>query len=155
MLIRNFRDGDEESLWRVFYSAIHVTASADYSAEQIEVWATSVNPDMAKWTIRMREMQPFVAENEGAIVGYADVQTSGYIDHFFVSPTMARQGVGSALIKRIHDEAENRKITILSAIVSITAKPFFESWKFEVQKSQTSFFGGIYFNNFQCASILA
>ena len=33
------------------------------------------------------------------IVGYADVQANGYIDHFFVSPSVARRGVGWAIKK--------------------------------------------------------
>src|SRR5436190_16410909 len=101
MLIRRFREGDERALWEVFFSAIHETASEDYTPEQIDAWAPR-NFDSIKWANRMLGIQPFVAELDGNIVGYADVQASGYIDHFFVSPTVARRGIGSLLMRRLH-----------------------------------------------------
>ncbi|KAA8701490.1 GNAT family N-acetyltransferase [Pseudomonas cannabina] len=45
-------------------------------------------------------MNPFVAVLDDHIVGYADVQASGYIDHFFVSGFHARQGIGQRLRRR-------------------------------------------------------
>jgi hypothetical protein len=39
----------------------------------------------------MQGIRPFVAEDEGHIVGYADIQPSGYIDHFFVAGGHARR----------------------------------------------------------------
>ena len=33
----------------------------------------------------MQALRPLVAEEDGRVVGYADLQASGYIDHFFVS----------------------------------------------------------------------
>ena len=50
-------------------------------------------------TFDSNKTKPFVAEIEGQIVGYADLQEDGYIDHFFVSGSMARRGVGSALMR--------------------------------------------------------
>ncbi|CAN5408104.1 GNAT family N-acetyltransferase [soil metagenome] len=149
MLIREFQEGDELSLWNVFYSAVHVTTAADYSPEQIELWATTVNPDMAKWTNRMRGIRPFVAESDGEIVGYADVQPNGYIDHVFVSPTVARRGVGSALMRRILETARDRGMSVLTSNVSVTAQPFFYYWGFEIQSMNPACICGITFRNFQ------
>ncbi|MBP6110529.1 MAG: GNAT family N-acetyltransferase, partial [Rhodocyclaceae bacterium] len=84
MKIRRFGIGDELALHRVFFSAIHDIAVHDYTPEQIDAWAPA-NIDAEKWADRMRGINPFVAEMDGEIVGYADVQSSGLIDHFFVS----------------------------------------------------------------------
>src|SRR5690242_15293661 len=105
-LIRDFQEADASALWRVYHSAIHGIASADYSPEQIAAWAPE-QFDPAKWLNRLQEIKPFVAERRGLVVAYADVQPTGYIDHFFVSPTAARQGVGSLLMQRIHDTARS------------------------------------------------
>ena len=58
-LIRNFCVGDEIDLSRVFQSSIRELASADYTIEQIEVWA-GASFDLEKWVKRIRELKPFV-----------------------------------------------------------------------------------------------
>lgn len=80
--IRRYRPDDAPALWDVYYSAIHQVAATDYSQEQIDAWAPS-DFDPSKWAERMRGIAPFVAERDGTIIGYADVQPNGYIDHFF------------------------------------------------------------------------
>ena len=65
-------------------------------------------------------------------MGYADVQGSGYIDHFFVSGWHPRQGIGSALMKFIESEAVHMGVTELTSNVSRTAQPFFARFGFVV-----------------------
>lgn len=153
MQIRAFRIGDEPALWTVFYSAIHGTAAADYTPEQIAVWAPAP-PDFARWAERMRGLQPFVVEHDGQIVGYADLQHDGYIDHFFVAAASARQGVGSRLMAHIHTNAQAAQIAQLFAEVSITARPFFEKWGFVVQQQQSVDVRGVLLTNFRMQKIL-
>ncbi len=131
MEIRRFRTGDEDALFQVFLSAVHDIASRDYTAAQIEAWApTDIAPK--EWASRMRALRPFVVEVEGEIAGYADIQPNGYIDHFFVSGAHTRQGVGTLLMSRIHDEAKLLGIRELTADVSKTAEPFFLHCGFHV-----------------------
>ncbi|EBV9523195.1 GNAT family N-acetyltransferase, partial [Salmonella enterica subsp. enterica serovar Typhimurium var. 5-] len=73
----------------------------------------------------IKELQPFVVELDGEIAGYADVQPNGYIDHFFVSGTYSRQGVGTLLMNCIHEEARQRGISELTSNVSKAAEVFF------------------------------
>jgi putative acetyltransferase len=98
---RDFRLGDEMALYAVFDSAVHQLASRDYTPEQINAWAPRTI-DREAWVHRMQAIRPFVMEHSGHIVGYADVQSSGYVDHFYVSGTYARQGIGTKLMSRIH-----------------------------------------------------
>src|SRR5580704_6773468 len=91
--IRPYKPGEEQALFAVYYSAIHLTASRDYTPEQIQAWAPK-GLDMNLWACRIRGINPFVAESNGEVVGYADLQANGYIDHFFVSGTHARRGIG-------------------------------------------------------------
>jgi len=131
MIIRDFRIGDEMALHAVFFSAVRRTASRDYSPEQIEAWAPEAF-DRDDWTQRMRGIRPFVVEDAGEVVAYADVQPDGYIDHFFVSGSRARQGIGSMLMQRIHEAARARAIGELTSNVSRTAQPLFERFGFVV-----------------------
>lgn len=131
--IRPFQVGDEPALYRVHHEAIHRVASRDYTPEQILAWAPA-RPDPGPWAIKMRHLQPFVAEVDEVIAGYADLQPSGYIDHFFVSADFPRRGVGRMLMERIHEEAAHRAIGELTADVSKTAQPFFARFGFEIME---------------------
>jgi len=131
MIIRRFRIGDEIALFRVFYSAIHDIASHDYTRDQVDAWAPA-DLDQTLWAEHLRNLRPFVAEVDGKIVGYADIQPNGYIDHFFVSGTHPRQGIGTLLMNRIHEEARLLGIDELTSDVSTTAETFFELHGFHV-----------------------
>jgi putative acetyltransferase len=131
MEIRRFRLGDEAALFRVYFTAIHEIASSDYSPEQLDAWAPS-DLDPALWASRVQGIRPFVAWLGDEIVGYADVQLNGYIDHFFVSGAHPRQGIGTRLMARIHEEAELLGLTELTSDVSMTAEPFFALHGFKV-----------------------
>jgi putative acetyltransferase len=96
VLVRRYKPGEEPSLFGVYHSAIHLVASHDYSPEQIAAWAPD-DLDAALWEKRIRGINPFVAVPDGAVVAYADLQPSGYIDHFFVSGAYPRRGFGAML----------------------------------------------------------
>lgn len=92
----------------------------------------------------MREIRPFVVEDGlGRIVAYADVQPNGYIDHFFVSGAYARQGIGRLLMSRIHDEAHEKGIFVLTSDVSRTAQPFFRKFGFSVIEERAPVVRGV------------
>ncbi|MCP1727424.1 putative acetyltransferase [Natronospira proteinivora] len=129
MHIRRFRIGEERELFGVFHSAIHRVASRDYTPEQINAWAP-VRLDQELWARKIRDIKPFVAEINGKIVGYADLQPSGYIDHFFVSGYHPGQGIGRLLMSTLHSEAVSLGLTELTSDVSRTAQPFFEKFGF-------------------------
>ncbi|MDR7092576.1 GNAT family N-acetyltransferase [Hydrogenophaga laconesensis] len=133
--VRRFRAGDEAALHAVHHGAIHRTASRDYTPEQLNAWSPA-DHDARAWARRMQDIRPFVAEVDGAIAGYADMQPSGYIDHFFVSPDFARQGVGSLLMRQIHEEAARQGIDELTSDVSLTAQPFFARNGFEIAEQR-------------------
>lgn len=131
LAIRRFAPGDEPALHRVFLSAIHGTASRDYTPEQIQAWAPA-DLDPQFWAERMRGIQPFVAEAAGSVAGYADVQADGYIDHFFVAAEAGGRGVGRLLMERIHEEGRVLQLAELTSDVSLTAEPFFAHFGFAV-----------------------
>ncbi|TDN49517.1 GNAT family N-acetyltransferase [Scandinavium goeteborgense] len=131
MDVRRFMDSDEIALLPVFLSSVRNIASRDYTPEQIEAWAPT-NIDQKKWFSHIKELRPFVVTVGEEIVGYADVQSNGYIDNFFVSGTWSKQGVGTLLMNRIHEEARMLGIVELSSDVSVTAESFFLHHGFHV-----------------------
>ncbi len=84
----------------------------------------------------MTDIEPYIAELNGEIVGYADLQNDGLIDHFFCHQAHQREGIGRALMTHILAQGKQQKIKHYFAQVSITAKPFFEHFGFKVVKQQ-------------------
>lgn len=93
MPIRNLHPGDEPALRAVFYSSVHDLARRHYTAEQLAVWAPR-QYDVAQWGERLRGNRPFIAEVDGCIAGFADLQDSGCVDHFCVAGACAGPGAG-------------------------------------------------------------
>ncbi len=123
IIVREFKIGDEEGLWTVFYSSIHQVCCNHYTEEQIKAWAPS-DLDPAIWISKMQSIKPFVAVTDKKVIGYADLQEDGKIDHFFVHGDHQSQGVGQNLMNKILEKGANKKR--LYSEVSHTAKPFYE-----------------------------
>ena len=102
----------------------------------------------------MRGIQPFVAEIDGLPVGYADVQASGYVDHFFVSGRHPRRGIGRSLMDIIESEARRLQINELSSDVSRSAQPFFERFGWQVVEQQVKIVRGVKLPNARMHKVL-
>ena len=144
--IRRHKEGEESALFDVYHSAVHLIASRDYTPEQIQAWAPA-DLDPVLWKTTIHNINPFVAELNGSIVGYADLQSSGYIDHFFVSGRHPRQGVGSQLMTHLLKEARAQSIQELTSDVSRTAQPFYERFGFTVVEQRCPIVRGVMLPN--------
>ncbi len=147
-LIRRFQPGDETALHRLFFETIRNVNRQDYSDEQVRAWAPD-DYDPQHWAERIQKLNPFVCEVDGEIAGYADLQPDGYIDHFFVSRHHQRQGVGRTLFGQIEQDARAAGLQELHADVSITARPFFEHFGFEVAERQKVIVNDVTLENFR------
>tara|TARA_R110001592_G_C13011660_1_gene736789 strand:- start:521 stop:979 length:459 start_codon:yes stop_codon:yes gene_type:complete len=143
--ISPYHPGIEKKLFDVFRSAITQVCSKDYSAEQIQAWVPA-QYEHAKWKKRIEAIKPFVATIDGEVVGYADIQSDGYIDHFFVGGSCQARGVGRALMNTLLSQKIDGKKAYSN--VSITARPFFEKYGFKVVKENTVQIGGVGLCNF-------
>jgi putative acetyltransferase len=135
MLIRRYRSGEESYLLDIFYNTIHRVNIRDYSQSQVSAWAPP-GLDTDIWRTKIESINPFVAIIDEHIIGYADLQENGLIDHFFCDYRWQRKGVGSLLMAKIHEEALSQGMEYLFSEVSITAKPFYTSHGFIVIKNQ-------------------
>lgn len=135
LTIRDYQSADAAVLRQLFFETIHHVNCRDYSTKQCQAWAP-VTYDKTKWATRLANNQPFIAEIEQVIVGFADLQADGYIDHFFCHHAYQGQGIARTLMEHIHRHAKQRSLDKLYANVSITARPFFEHMGFHVAKAQ-------------------
>lgn len=146
MKIRQFQPADVAALYTIFYDAVHQVASRDYSIEQCNAWAP-VNYDQQLWAERLIHNKPYVVEQQGQPVAFADLQANGYIDQFFVSAHLPRQGIGKYLMQHALQQAKLHHMPLLTSNVSITAQPFFQHFGFVIVQQQMPVVRGITLSN--------
>lgn len=93
-------------------------------------------------------MKPFIAELNGQIVGFADLQQDGYIDHFFCHAGYQGIGVGRALMEHIFSTGRINGVSRYYSAVSLTARPFYERYGFRVVNEQQMEVNGLLLTNF-------
>ncbi|QEL17120.1 GNAT family N-acetyltransferase [Limnoglobus roseus] len=140
-------------LFALFRDTVHRVNARDYTPEQLRAWAP---PEMnaARWAT-LADRFAVVAEAEGQIVGFADLEPNGHVDRFFVHADHQRRGVGAALMGVLIEEAVRARIGRLFAEVSVTARPFFERHEFVTQAEQQVIIHGIALANYRMERILA
>ena len=79
MILRRFRPKDLPEIADLFSDTIYRVNSRDYTPEQVRVWAAgrdrlARNPDF------FRKLYTMVAVKCGKIVGYGDIDDTGYLD---------------------------------------------------------------------------
>lgn len=155
IIVQNFIPGEAAELWHVFMSSVHELAGCFYTEAQINAWAPPIAHDECLWADRIAALRSFVITVADRVAGYADLQESGYIDHFFVAAECSRKGVGSALMQCIHDTANQRQMAGLSADASLAAEAFFLRHGFAVMQRRSVVINGVSMPNAHMVKRLA
>ena len=145
--LRRYESRDAAATLDIFYRAVHVTAASSYSPEQIAVWAPE-NIDVESWGRKQLTRNGVVAEVDGEVAGFSDVDARGYIDMMFVAPEHGRTGVASALMSWIVVEASRRGAGSLSTNASEAARQFFEKQGFTAGEHRRVLRGGVILTNY-------
>lgn len=130
MIIREYKPTDCEDLVKLFYHTVHTINAKDYSQEQLKVWATD-KIDLELWNRSLSEHFTVVAVENNIIVGFGDIDNSGYLDRLYVHKDYQRRGVATIICDKLEQAVKVNKIITHA---SITAKPFFEQRGFKVVK---------------------
>lgn len=129
LTLRRYKSDDCEMLAKLFYDTVHTVNSRDYTEEQLNVWATGY-ADLNVWDASFKEHFTVVAEDEGKIVGFGDIDFAGYLDRLYVHKFYQRRGIASAICDRLESSCECN----ITTHASITARPFFENRGYRVEK---------------------
>ena len=151
--IRDYRPEDLDTLIELFAGSVRLIASRDYTAAQIEAWAPAA-VNRSRWKERLERRPTFVAELEGEVAVFSDLEPDGCIDMMFVHCDHQGKGVARALLEHIHLRARRQGLKQLFTEASITARPLFERHGFEVIEAQDAEMRGQTFRNFQMAKAL-
>jgi GNAT superfamily N-acetyltransferase len=145
--IRDYQAGDAPEIARLFFETVRSVNRTDYSDEQVEAWAPGV-PDPEGWHARMAGRRTLVAEEDGEVVGFAELEGDGHLDMLYVRKDAVRRGVGRRLYRTVEREARGLALGRIFTEASITARPFFERHGFRVVREQTVMVRGVPMTNF-------
>ncbi len=143
MVIRRYKSLDCKALAELFYNTVHIVNAKDYTKEQLDVWATRT-VDLEKWNQSFEEHYSLVAVESEKIIGFGDIDKTGYLDRLFVHSDYQRKGVATAICEQLEQAVQGNIITH----ASITARPFFENRGYKVVKEQQVERQGISLTNF-------
>lgn len=143
MKIRKYQSSDCKSLADLFYHTVHTINAKDYTKEQLKVWATG-EVDLEKWNQSLQEHFSVVAVENKNILGFGDIDRTGYLDRLYVHGDYQGKGIATAICNQLEQAIQGNIITH----ASITAKPFFEKRGYQVIKEQKVERQGIFLTNF-------
>ena len=144
MWIREYKPADCEQMAELFYNTVHNINAKDYAEEQLNVWATG-RVDLQEWNLSFLKHKTIVAIENDEIVGFGDIDDSGYLDRLYVHKDYQGIGVASAICNKLEDSVNGK---IITTHASITAKPFFQQRGYRVVKEQKVIRQGIALTNY-------
>lgn len=145
MEIRRYERGDLEKITMIFQNTVRKVNIKDYTQEQVDAWAPDFI-DKEKWNKALSEHYTFVAVKNDAIIGFGDIDDSGYLDRLYVHHDYLRQGVATLICNKLESMVDS-DLTIRTH-ASITAKPFFEKRGYRVVKEQLVERKGVFLKNY-------
>lgn len=144
MQLREYIPSDVDQLAELFYQTVHSVNGKDYSVEQLHAWANG-KVDLQEWNRSFLAHYTIVAVKNDRIVGFGDIDQSGYLDRVYVHKDHQREGIASAICDRLEGQAGEQ---ILTTHASITARSFFESRGYRVIRRQIVVRSGIELTNY-------
>lgn len=164
MELRKYHPRDCAEMARLFYDTVHTVNAADYTKEQLDAWADG-QVDLEKWNASFLEHDTLVAVEGEKIVGFGDMDSTGYLDRLYVHKDHQKKGIATAICDRLErahrkraafrtetdgnarQEGERAELTFTTH-ASVTARPFFEKRGYVVKKEQQVERHGVLLTNF-------
>lgn len=132
MEIQEYKSRDCNDIAELFYDTVHTVNVKDYEREQLNAWASG-NIDIAMWDKSFLDHYTLVARDGDMIIGFGDIDDTGYLDRLYVHRDYQGQGVARAIcdILETHFVVEH-----ITTHASITAKGFFLKRGYKIIKEQ-------------------
>lgn len=143
MNLRNYQHPDAPLIARLFFDTVHSVNKRDYTGKQLQAW-TGPAPDPEKWDRILPRHHCLVAVEGDTLLGFADMDSGGFLHHLYVHRDHQGEGIGTALCDALERESPGPFTTH----ASITARPFFEKRGYHILNKQQVEKEGIIMTNF-------
>ena len=134
--IRPYETADAANLTSLFRDSVRGIAARDYTARQLQAWAPDVIDERA-FGQRCETRITWVAEVDGRVAGFSDLEPDGHVGMLYVHPDWQRRGVARALLEHVEKTARRIDLRRLYTEASLTARPAFEAMGFRIIVAQT------------------
>ena len=148
MMIRKYQPSDCPRLAELFYQTVHEVNKQDYTKEQLNAWASG-KVDLDAWNRSFLKHYTLIAVEEGEILGFGDIDKTGYLDHLYVHSEFQGQGIASSICQELERYAYTMHAPKITVHASITARPFFEKRGYRVLREQQVERQGVLLTNYK------
>ena len=100
MQLRPYKPSDCPAMATLFYNTVHTVNSKDYTAAELDAWATG-SVDLEAWNQSFLDHITLIAEIDGILVGFGDMDHSGYLDRLYVHKDYQRQCIATKLCNEL------------------------------------------------------
>ena len=83
MILRRYKSSDCNAIISLFRETVHTVNRKDYTRDQCDAWAPA-EIDVGPWDALLSSHLTLVAVEGETIVGFADMDETGYLDHLYV-----------------------------------------------------------------------
>ena len=128
-------DASFEEISRLFGETVRRVNIRDYTLAQAEAWAAG-EADLLTRDDWFRRLYTLVAEADGQIAGYGNVDDTGYLDHLFVRWDCQGQGIAAALCDALEAHCRELGVDAVTVHASKTALPFFLGRGYAIEREQ-------------------
>ncbi len=151
--IVDFEQNMLHDIMQLFYETVHTINAKDYNEQQLERWAP-LKANEVSWKQRLNNNICKIALMDGMITGFAELTDDGHVDTLYVHKDYQGRGVASHLMDFLLQLSTENGFKELTTESSITAKPLFEKYGFEVTRVKTKLYNGKEFINYEMIKAL-
>ena len=144
MILRRYKSSDRNAIISLFRETVHTVNRKDYTRDQCDAWAPA-EIDVGPWDALLSSHLTLVAVEGETIVGFADMDETGYLDHLYVRAGFLRRGIATALCDALESTIPRQ---LYPPQASIPSRPFFEARGYTVVKEQQVRRHGVLLTNY-------
>ena len=156
MRIRPFHDHDAVALARLYVRSVEEIGRRDYSARQVEAWASmGPSPERLRELARDGRTTLVAVDDRDRPMAFGDLEEDGHIHYLYCAPEAAGAGIASALYDELERLAREGGVARLHAEASEAARRFFLTRGFRVTSTRRLEIAGVPIHNYAVEKALA
>ena len=145
-MIRTYISADLISIVNLFTQTVHLVSSSYYSPAEVEAWAPS-QPDIEAWGCYLNERYTLVMDSKDGITGFGCLSAdNGAVDMLFTHHAHQSEGIGSAILDALEEEAMQRGNTEIKLTTSATSWSFYQKRGYHYHHSEKKVYGPMIFD---------